>query len=134
MSNAISILETISVPTMQVSLRSDGIIQIVVDPGTRVILENVKLQIAAIGKIGGGKKYPILIISGKDTSMETDVMSFTAQAGSNPYALAEAYLITSITHKLLANFYLNINKPARPTRTFTAEEEALKWLNTFRSE
>jgi hypothetical protein len=133
MSDQIILLKTIEVPTMQISLRNDGLVQITVDPGTHVNLPNVKAQIQAIGQLNDGKRYPVLVIAGSDTTMQTDVMNYVAKENSNPFAIAEAYLISSISHKLLANFYLNFNKPARPTRVFTKEQDALKWLYPFRS-
>jgi hypothetical protein len=133
MSAEIKLISTLDVPTMQVSLRSDGLIQILPEPGCRIILPNVKLQIAAIGKLGDGKKFPVLILAGGDNSIDTEVMNFVALPSSNPFALAEAYVISNISHKLLANFYLKINRPARPTKVFTKEKDAISWLHQFLS-
>jgi len=118
---------------MDVSLRSDHLVQIVVEPGALVTLSNVKAQIEAIGQLNNGQRYPVLIISGKDTTVQTDVMNYVAQKNSNPFALAEGYLLTSISHKLLANFYLKFNHPVRPTRFFTNEQDVVQWLYPFRT-
>ncbi len=131
MADPVSLLETISVPTMHISMRSDRIIQIVPENGVQITMDNVKLQIAAIGSLGKGKRYPVLVYGGVDTRLDSEVMNYVASEKSNPFALAEAYLITNVTHKLLAGFYLKINKPARPTRVFTKEKEALAWLYSF---
>ena len=131
MTEPLILIKTIEVPTMKVSLRNDGIIQVQPDQGARIILKHVREEIEAIGLLGGGKKFPILVFSGADNTIETEVMNFVAREGSNPYALAEAYILSSISHKLLANFYLNINRPARPTRAFINEPDALKWLYPF---
>ena len=133
MPEEIKLISTLIVPTMQVSLRSDGLIQIMPEPGQRIILENVKLQIEAIGKLGDGKKFPVLVMAGTDNTIDTEVMNFVARPNSNPYALAEAYVISNISHKLLANFYLNINRPDRPTKAFTKEKDAIIWLQKFLS-
>jgi hypothetical protein len=133
MSEEIKMISTLEVPTMQISLRSDGLIQILPEPGSRIVLPNVKLQIAAIGKLGEGKKFPVLVLSGNDNTIDTEVMNFVAQPNSNPFALAEAYVISNISHKLLANFYLKINRPARPTKVFTKEKDAISWLQQFLS-
>jgi hypothetical protein len=131
MADTISLIETIAVPTMRISLRSDQIIQIVPDDGIHITLENVKLQIAAVGQLAGGKKYPVLVYSGVGTNIDTETMNYVATEKSNPFALAEAYLISNISHKLLASFYLKINRPFRPTRAFTAEQAAVSWLQSF---
>lgn len=38
----------------------------------------------------------------------------------------------SIFGKMVANFYMGLNKPICPTRLFTSKEEAIKWLNQFK--
>lgn len=44
---------------------------------------------------------------------------------------AVALLVSNPVGKVLANFYLGLNKPSKPTRLFTSKEEALKWLQEF---
>ncbi len=132
MSTPIKILETAQLSTMQVSLRDDGLLQVIISPGTHTSLELAKDCVEAMGKVGGGLAYPVLVIAGKETTVSTDAMEFLSKPASDPYAKASAYLIFSISQKLLGNFYLNFNKPVKPTRMFTSEELAVEWLYSFR--
>lgn len=42
--------------------------------------------------------------------------------------LAAAILVSSSVGSMIANFFMKINKPAVPTKLFTEEEPAKKWL------
>jgi hypothetical protein len=42
--------------------------------------------------------------------------------------MAFAILIDSSVSRVVGNFFLGINKPAVPTKLFTNEKEAVKWL------
>ncbi len=36
-----------------------------------------------------------------------------------------------MAHKILANFYLKITNPERPTKFFKNKEEAIQWLKQY---
>jgi hypothetical protein len=128
----VTLIRSLDIPTMCVSLRSDGIMQVMVEEGAYSTVANIRLATEAIGKVGEGKRYPLLIIAGKDSTMDTEAMAFLANAENTPYTLAVGILIVSVSQKLLANFYLKFNKPKKATKMFTKMEEAAKWLEQFK--
>jgi hypothetical protein len=132
MNQEIKLIRSTDIPTMRVSLRSDGIMQVEVEPGAYSTVENIKLATQAIGKVGEGKRYPLLIVAGRDSTMDTEAMAFLAKEESTPYTIAVAGLIVSVSQKLLGNFYLRFNKPKKPTKIFTQLDEAVHWLEQYR--
>ena len=44
---------------------------------------------------------------------------------------ADAYVLKSLAQKIIANFYIRLNKPKIPTNFFTDEDSAIEWLTTF---
>ena len=77
------------------------------------------------------KKYPVLHFLGKYTSFTKETREFSVTERGMKYSLAEAYVFSSLSHKILANFYIKINKPPVTTKFFNEEEEAVKWLKSF---
>jgi hypothetical protein len=45
--------------------------------------------------------------------------------------LAEAFIITNIPMRILANFYKSFHKPNNPIKFFKTKKEAIDWLNSF---
>jgi hypothetical protein len=131
MHTMITLVETIATSIMSASMRSDGLLQLTVQPGTNTTVADIKEAVIAIGKVSKGQKYPLLIIAGKDATLGTEAMAYMAKADTDPYSTAEAYLISSISQKLLGNFYLSFNKPAKPTKIFTDKASAETWLMGF---
>jgi hypothetical protein len=112
-------------------LREDGIVQIDVFPEEEITIEDVKQGVEYLKEIGGGKKFPLLFIA-QEYSMPSDATrEFLADRNSIPFSIAEAFVICSLPQKIVGNFYLRVNKPARPTQIFTKETDALIWLNSF---
>jgi hypothetical protein len=113
-----------------VELRADGLVQVLIEPEMEVTVDHVKQIIEAIGRISGGKTVPVLVLAGEYTLPSAEARDFIASPG-NPYALAEAYVVSSLPQKIVGNFYLQFNTPGRPTKIFTDPEEATRWLKEF---
>jgi hypothetical protein len=115
----------------KVYFREDGIIQ--VDFAKELLLDvpECKDLIINYRSILVNKKAPILHVMGKYMNVTKGARDFSASPEGLKYSLAEAYVLTSLAHKILANFYVKFNKPKVPTQFFTTKEEATVWLLTF---
>ncbi len=79
------------------------------------------------------KSYPSLfdITEVKQTTKEA--RDFMANEG-NDLVLASAMVVTNPMLKMMANFYIMVNRPKNPTKLFTDRDSALEWLSQFRDE
>ena len=115
-----------------VTLLDNGILHIHLKPGAEIELSDAILIVAAMEKIGKGRKYPVLIDAGEFTSVDQEARLFSASKESNLFTLADAIAYYSFAQKLMADFYISYNQPVVPTRAFSSKEEAMQWLETFR--
>jgi hypothetical protein len=44
---------------------------------------------------------------------------------------AVGFLVNNPLARMVANFFIGINKPPRPTKLFTDMESAVEWLSTY---
>lgn len=77
-----------------------------------------------------GKSYPCLIDMRNVKAMSKAAREYLAVEGSQ-YVTAGALIIGSPLTRTLGNIFLSINKPQVPTKLFSDETIALKWLNEF---
>ncbi len=124
-------MKKIELEKSSVELLDKGIIHIHLKAGCDIELSDAVLIVEAMGKLGGGKKYPVLIDAGEFCSLDKETRIFSAAVESNIFTLADAIAYCNLAQKLLADFYLKYNKPTVPTRIFSTKEEALTWLKTF---
>lgn len=82
-------------------------------------------------RVSGGKKIPNLVLMGKHSTADKEGRAFSVSEKGSRFRNADAFVITSLAQKIVANFYLKIEKPSVPTRFFTKEEEAVEWLSQF---
>ncbi len=75
-----------------------------------------------------GKRYPILsnIRNVKDSTR--DAREFLASEEGCEGVIKAAILIKSPVSKIIANFFINTSRPIVPTKIFTDERKAKKWL------
>jgi hypothetical protein len=114
-----------------INLDNNTYLRVNVLGNVEISVEDVKAIAQSCKEAGGGKAYPLLIKVDKYTLPSAEARKFIAQADSNPYAKAEAYVISDLPQRIVGNFFLKFDKPARPTKIFTNEEEAMEWLKQF---
>lgn len=76
------------------------------------------------------QKYPMLNVLHPNNTFTEEAKKFSANEGVS-YSISEAFVLNNGMLKIIGNFYLRFNRPKVPTRLFSGEEEARKWLNTF---
>jgi hypothetical protein len=112
-------------------LYDNGIMNIIFKENTLITMEDVSevmLWVASLGE----RKYLNLMEGAYNTDIDSLVREFSASDKENKFTIADAIVITSPAHKMITDFYVNKNKPVKPTRVFTDREEAVNWLLTFK--
>jgi hypothetical protein len=123
-------MNTIDLGFCSVSLRKDGLLHTHFFTAMKIEPEHVMKIKEACGKLT--TEAPMLITGDEKTVPSERAMHHVSYKDSNPYVSAEAYVLKSLLQKLIADLYIRINRPARPTRMFTRESDALNWLKDFK--
>lgn len=119
------------VDVIQLNYGHDGIMYAHILKNSDDQVEVQKKASKAIGEMTAGKKVPLLIEYEGIFLPSLEARDYWAKEDSTPFTKAEAYVMKWLPMKLIGNFYLNFNKPPRPTRIFNNRDEALIWLKTF---
>lgn len=119
---------TIQVGT--VSLLEPSLVQLELEEGKEVDTQDVIEINDTCMKLSNDQAYAQLILMNKPGVGSTpDARKLSAQIHTKYPILAVALVVSSLSEKLIANFYIKFNRPAVPTRMFTNEKEALNWLH-----
>jgi hypothetical protein len=71
----------------------------------------------------------LLAVYAEDNFFSKEARQYIASKEINAVVKAEALVITSMALRIMGNFYLKVNKPARASRLFNDRMLALEWLN-----
>jgi len=80
-----------------------------------------------------GVTYPHLFDFTKVKKFTKQARDYFANEG-NDLVSASALLIDSQIVKMMANFFIVVNKPKNPTKMFTDKDLALKWLDRYKND
>lgn len=131
MKEPFTIIKKKELTNAEVTLRSDGIVHFYIKTNITLNGNDAREMVKATGEIGGNKKYPILITSGKYGMADVDAREYAASPDGNQYTIAGAIVVKSLAQKILGNAYIKVNKPTTPTALFNDAEKAIDWLKTF---
>lgn len=99
-------------------------------PGAEVSLEDAKENIAATGRLVGDQARPALIDLRALRAQSAEARSYLAGPEATRVSCVVALVIGSPLSTMIGNFYLGFNRPEVPTRLFTDEAAAERWLET----
>ena len=114
-------------PLFEVSLKDTNILTVELSPSqfdkeeVQQVLENVKY-------LAQNRKYLVLVNSGPVASITYEGLKVLAKHESFSYAFAKAYVIQTISQRIMANLYLRYFKPKIPIRFFKSKKDAELWL------
>ena len=108
-----------------------GVIHIKYFAKSEMNIESAREEIQYINQMTSGKKAPCLVdITNVKSVTRGARLYYSSEAATNVIAAA-ALLINSQVSRILANFFLGINKPQMPVKLFNSEEQAVEWLSRF---
>jgi hypothetical protein len=99
-------------------------------PNTVLDLDAARKIIHDAVTLAGDKIYPALSDIRDMPPHGKEVRHYFATEASDSVT-ANAILVSSSVSRVLANFFLTINKPSIPTRIFNDSAKAVKWLEMF---
>ena len=116
-------------PKFRMWLRPDGIVQLVWAPRTTVLLEDATAALEEMAQLTDGRRSPLLVDM-RDTGPLNRPTRAELTRRSDLQTAVGLIVGTPLT-RMMANFFLSVNKPLFPTRLFDNEASALAWLLEF---
>lgn len=116
----------------KISLVKKCIIIVEGKPDIHIELEDMYENDKAFKKLLKGKKdAPFLVLFGDNASISKEALHYFSNRKRSKIKRAEALVVPQLNHKINARFHVTVQKPFHPTKQFTDEEEAMKWLMHF---
>ena len=117
-----------------ISLIDDDILCIRFKPHCTVDIDDFEENMQTYRKLLKTEKAYLLSIPDESSAMSLEVRNKFASKERSSFKIAEAFVITSLGHKLIANFVMKVQTPKHKIRFFSKEEEAMNWLKQVKNE
>jgi hypothetical protein len=116
-----------------ISLLDGDILRIEFKPDVFVEPGDMAENMEAYRKLVGDKKVYLLTIAPATSTLSPEARDLFASPGRSSFKLAEGFVISSLAHRIMANFISKVQKPKHPLRFFDSEEAAMKWLKEIKA-
>jgi hypothetical protein len=111
----------------------EDIIYITVKKDASIDIADIIESVEARKKLQGNKPFLALVDNRNMWQLTKQASDYSASKEVGELSIAMAVLSdSSLPKRLMANFFIRINKSYCPSKLFSSEEKALEWLNTFR--
>lgn len=108
---------------------SDGVIMIQVDDQHEMLEhEHAHALMRAVKELANGERIFLIASAGAATSADENARRHFADREHKEFVRAMAIVVLNMAQRLIANFFININRPAFRTRVFNSVEDARRWL------
>lgn len=116
----------------RVQLYEPFMVRVEILSGSTMSYKETKEINDAIGLLSGGKEIGVLVVADETAQFDKKAREFSASPEGLIYTKAEALIVKNLGQRITANFYLKINRPARPAKAFASEKEAVEWLMSLK--
>ena len=92
-----------------------------------ITFDDAKEMIDLSCQLTGERDFAVILDGGPLLDVDERSMNYASKFDEKRWK-AFAIIVRTITERLFANYYLVFKKPGRPTKIFTSQKEAEKWL------
>ena len=119
-------------PEVNLRLMSNNLVYVLLKDNCNL---DVPLQMRLLDyyrEITNNTLMPFLFLVGDNVTITKEARDNAVKIEDESMLAASAVVVDNLPYKLIANFYLKFNKPKRPYKVFSKEEDAIKWLKTIK--
>ena len=120
-------LEPILTRCSDICLLEPGIIRAAAREGTEMDVPELLENIAAVKHLSGEARVAVLLVFPEEASITMEAHRHRDQEYEQR-KIAEAIVIRSLGHRLLADVYARLRGKSHPIKVFADEERAMIWL------
>lgn len=125
-------LHMIETSVAYISLIGDDILRIEYKPDSYVDTPQFEENLKAYRQLMKTDRVFLLTIVHTGAEMSLEVRNAFSTKERSAFKIAEAFVITTLAHKIIADFMMKLQKPHHKVSVFYTEEKAMKWLEEER--
>jgi hypothetical protein len=117
----------IQTPTADISLVDEHVLLVSVRDGMTIDVQQLWENYNATLELNPAGDYPVIFETQGFVNITKESRELAASREMAKDVAAMALIANNMATRMLANFYMKVNKPLRPTRAFTDIQKAIEW-------
>ncbi len=125
-------MQSLRTSVAEIKLLDVDLVRIEYSPNTHVDLPQLEEALQSYKKLLGDKKFYLLTIVNPGVTLTERARNYWTTAERSKIKIAEAFVLKTAGHSLLAKFISTFQPPKHELKFFSDEKKALAWLNSVR--
>lgn len=117
----------------EIKLLHDDFARIEYFPNTHIDLSQLEEALQIYRKLLGDRKFYLLTVVNAGVTLSERARNYWTTDQRSKIKIAEAFVLKSTGHSLLAKFITIFQPPKHELKIFSNEKKALAWLNSVRN-
>jgi hypothetical protein len=117
-----------------ISLIDEDILRIEFKPDVYVDLPQFEENLRAYKELMKTDRVFLLTLVHAGAEMSLEVRNQFSSKERSAFKISEAFVISTLAHKIVANFILKLQMPPHRISVFSTEEKAMEWLKKERAD
>jgi hypothetical protein len=122
---------TVTTSVCQISLEKNDVVFVKMNENAIIDVEEVDEKHQSLNELVDHQPYCMLVIPASGNSASAEARKYAARL-KNKKVIAEAIVVDNLAHRLLANFYIKVNRPRQKVRVFSSVPAGLAWIDSIR--
>ncbi len=114
-------------------LYTNDILHVTVKSGVKISKKELEEGYQFVEENGGGKFYNIFEFQ-PFAEIDPEVRLWAASPENNENSIADALVVTTLSLKMIADFYINNYNPVVPTKIFNNVYDAIIWIESLKNQ
>jgi len=128
----ITVIKEIDSKEANIALKSNGIVYVIFKDNCVLDVDLQFRLLDSYNEITEGQLMAFIFLAAENVTITKEARDNATSLESISPLGASAAIVTNLAYKLIANFYMRLNKPKRPFKTFSNEEDAIIWLKSIK--
>ncbi len=124
-------IKELDLPEVNIQTKSNGIVYLLFKDDCTLDIDLQMRLLDHYHEITEGKLMPFIVMAAENVTITKEARDNAVKIEDISMIGASAVIVTSLPYKLIANFYLKFNKPKRPFKVFSNEDDGVAWLKTL---
>jgi hypothetical protein len=122
------IINSVTLKNSVISQLQGNIIRVKVKEYSSLDVEDIREILKAKRELINDQKHTVLFITPRYGSITKEAREFSATYEANENAVAKAIVLNGLAMRIIANFFINYDKPPIEHKAFETERDAIEWL------
>ena len=125
-------IHTLTTSVCQMNVKEDNLIFINIFENATIEIPEVDEMYKSFTALANNEACFLIVTPGHGNTSSEEARKYAAKLkGKN--VIAEALIINNLAIRLLANFYIKVNRPKQKIKIFSTTASALVWINSIKA-